>query len=119
MSEYRATTTEEPFVGPTAAPLGESPAFMTLDAQYGLTDDDLAIGGTTTHEQTVEQEFQAYITAPLSPSNMDILRFWEVSERTNLLDRQLIMIPDKWACFSHSFRHGDGLPPNSSVGCPM
>jgi hypothetical protein len=51
------TTTEEPFAGPTAPALRELLTFITLDAQYGLTDDDLAIGGTTTHEQTVEQEF--------------------------------------------------------------
>jgi hypothetical protein len=77
MSEYRATN-EEPLAGPIAPILGELPAYMTLDDQYGLMDDDLAIGGTTTG-QTVEQEFQAYVTAPLSPPNIDILKFWEVS----------------------------------------
>jgi hypothetical protein len=78
MSEYRATS-EEPLAGPIAPILGESPAYMTLDDQYGLMDDDLAIGGTTAQGQTVEQEFQAYVTAPLSPPNIDILKFWEVS----------------------------------------
>ena len=86
MSEYRATI-EEPFTSPIAPILGESPAYMTLDAQYRLTDDDLAIGGTTTQEQTVEQEFQAYVTAPLLPPNIDILKFWEVSKRTSIFDR--------------------------------
>ena len=117
MSEYRATI-EEPFAdaGPIAPILGESPAYMTLDAQYGLVDDDLAIGSTT-QEQTVEQEFQAYVTALLSSPNIDILKFWEVSKRTSIFDRYLIMIPDD--CFSHSFCYGDGSSPNSSVGCPL
>jgi hypothetical protein len=86
MSEYRVTV-EEPSIGPVAPILGESPAYMTLDAQYGLVDDDLAIGGATTQEQTVEQEFQAYVTAPLSSPNIDILKFWEVSKRTGIFDR--------------------------------
>jgi hypothetical protein len=78
MNEYRATTTteEQPFVAHCA---GELPAYMSLDAQYGLTDDDLAIGYTTTPEQTVEQELQAYITALLSQPTINILKFWEAS----------------------------------------
>jgi hypothetical protein len=86
MNEYRATTEKMSAAGPTVPILGESPAYMTLDAQYGLMDDDLVIGGTT-HEQTVEQEFQAYITALLLPPNMNILKFWEASNRTNILVR--------------------------------
>ena len=36
------------------------PAYMTLDAQYGLMDDNMVIGSTTTSQQTVEQEFQEH-----------------------------------------------------------
>jgi hypothetical protein len=87
MNEYRVTATaeEQPLAGLIAPGPGEAPAYMTLDAQYGLADDDMAIGGTTMSEQTVEQEFQAYVTAPLSPNNIDILKFWEVSRELMLL----------------------------------
>ena len=89
MSKYRAiatATAEEQPLALVALGPGETPAYMTLNAQYGLTDDDMAIGGTTTtSQQTVEQEFQAYITAPLSPNNINILKFWEASGELILL----------------------------------
>jgi hypothetical protein len=80
MSEYRVTTAEMPLAGSIAPPcLGDTPAYMSLDAQYGFLDDDLEIGSITTPEQTVEQEFQAYITSKLSRIDIDILKFWEAS----------------------------------------
>ena len=89
MSEYRAIATptaEEQPLALIAPDPGETPAYMTLDAQYRLTDDDMAVGGTTTSQKTVEQEFQAYATAPLSPNNIDILKFWEASGELILLN---------------------------------
>ena len=86
MAEYRAiaTTAEEQSAPNDTVPdPGETPAYMTLAAQYGLTDDDMEIVNTTP-EQTVEQEFQAYVTALLSPNNIDILKFWEVSSRLDI-----------------------------------
>jgi hypothetical protein len=62
------------------------PTFMSLAAKYGL-DDDMNIGNSGTNEQTVEQEYQAYITSPLSASASDIIKFWEVS---NLLYLQIL-----------------------------
>jgi hypothetical protein len=49
---------------------------MSLAAQYGL--EDMTIGASDTQERSIEQEYQAYITASLSPTNIDILKFWEV-----------------------------------------
>jgi hypothetical protein len=54
----------------------EEPAFMSLASQYKLSV-DMEIG-MVLPEASIEQEYQAYITAPLSPKT-NILRFWEVS----------------------------------------
>jgi len=56
---------------------GNMPKYMSLAAQYGL-DSDMEIGESGANEQTVEQEYQAYVTAPLSPKSINILKFWEV-----------------------------------------
>jgi hypothetical protein len=49
-----------------------------LAAMYGL--EDMQIGASLDHEQTVEQEFEAYCLASCSPANTDIIKFWEVSD---------------------------------------
>jgi len=49
---------------------------MTLAERYGLGD-DMNIGGPSDTDQTIEQEYQAYVTAVRS-SFTDILKFWEV-----------------------------------------
>ena len=52
---------------------------MSLAEVYGLK--DMQIGASDDVEgQTVEQEFQAYVTAALSKPGTDILKFWEVSK---------------------------------------
>jgi hypothetical protein len=51
---------------------------MSLAAQYGLNV-DMNIGNSRNNEQTTEQEYQAYVTAPCSPGDTDILKFWEAS----------------------------------------
>ena len=82
MIEYRTRATapeEQPL--PTLQPGGSGtnlPPYTSLAAKYGLTDDDMDIGNPGTNEQTVEQEYQAYITAPLSPKTTIIIKFWEV-----------------------------------------
>jgi hypothetical protein len=74
-----ALTTAVPGVG-----TGEMPKYMSLAHQYGYDDDDMDFGhgGSNDAEQTVEQEYQAYVTAPLS-KDPDILKFWEVSNVSN------------------------------------
>ena len=58
----------------------EIPNYMSIGEQYGFSD-DMDIGGSTDNGAvpTVEQEYQAYITAPLSSKTVNILKFWEVS----------------------------------------
>ena len=77
MAEYRAVAGAELPV-PPAAVLGtdEMPAYMTLGAQYGIAD-EMDIAGNS-GQQTIEQEYQAYITAVTSPKTINILGFWEV-----------------------------------------
>ena len=67
-----------------AAPMPVAPApkaalaFMSLTERYGLPDMGFA-DAEDTDEQTVEQEYQSYVTASLSRKGADILKFWEVS----------------------------------------
>ena len=55
---------------------GDVPMYMSLVEQYGL--DDLTIGEPGGQEQTIDQEYQGYITAPLTLKSVSALKFWEV-----------------------------------------
>jgi hypothetical protein len=51
---------------------------MPLAMQYGLS--DMQFGSSEDLEgQTVDQEYQSYVTAALSKPGTDMLKFWEVS----------------------------------------
>ena len=53
------------------------PAYASLAEQYGL--EDMQFGPAEDDRgQTVEQEYQAYVTAALSKPGTDMLKFWEV-----------------------------------------
>ena len=52
--------------------------YMELAARYGLQ--DMEIGGSEGKEQTVEQEYRAYIALAPPPTVIDILKFWEVGD---------------------------------------
>lgn len=82
MIEYRGRATSVPPEGPAPGPAagGDVPAYMSLAEKYGLHDMDVNSG---VDEQTIEQEYQAYITSPLSPKTTDIVKFWEESNRTS------------------------------------
>jgi len=85
MLEYRKraglqgpTAMAEPRVG-----TGEMPRYMSFARQYGYNDnDDMDIGGSNETKQTVEQEYHAYVTSPLSSKQTDILKFWEFNGDT-------------------------------------
>lgn len=97
MTKYRARITaiesDRGLVGPLSSlALEEPPAFMSLAEQYGLTDEDLDASEPDDHGvQTIEQEYQAYITAPLCAKGTPIIRWWEVSQKT---DTQMSMVTD-------------------------
>ena len=88
MMEYRQAIAEAagepPVLVPAVPSNSEVPAYMSLASQYGI-DDDMDIGDSTTRTQTTEQEYQSYITAPLSSKNINIIKFWEVSDGVNLM----------------------------------
>jgi hypothetical protein len=50
---------------------------MMLAAQYGIAD-EMGFSDSGIREQSIEQEYQTYITAPLSLKNVNIIKFWEV-----------------------------------------
>lgn len=77
MLKYRERTDQSASTAEADPGAGDMPAYMSLADQYGLGDEmDI---GTVTSRQTIEQEYQAYITAQLSARSFDILKFWEVS----------------------------------------
>ena len=81
MREYRERDAqnhdEAPSVDATPPRTAALPGYMSLAKHYGLT--DMALGGSRRNEQSLSQEYQAYVTAALSPIEVDILKFWEVS----------------------------------------
>ena len=123
MLEYREKAGAEGESAPTTAVpgvrTGEMPKYMSLAHQYGYDDDhmDFGHGGSNDAEQTVEQEYQAYVTAPLS-KHPDILKFWEVSNVSNYV-QVLTGCVGQRQYFPHHFCDGHGLPSHSSVCCPL
>ena len=86
MVEYREKNKKEgpaQTLGADAADpgIGEMAKYFSIAADYGI--DDMDIGESGGDEQTVEQEYQAYITAPLSLKTVSILKFWEVRDFVN------------------------------------
>jgi hypothetical protein len=70
---YRVNTVDHP----RGLGHGDKPAFARLYHDYRL-DIDMEIGSPSTSIQSVEQEYQAYITGMRSDPAVDILKFWEV-----------------------------------------
>jgi len=84
MSEYRekaAADSDEVSPSQEGHTSPNAPMYMSLGAQYGFGD-EMEIGNLVVnqHEQSVNQEYQAYLTAKCSPSDVNILNFWEVGD---------------------------------------
>ena len=82
MAEYRACArASRRVLGSFAAvsPLirDEHPAYANLAHQYGVMDMQFATSESA-EEQTIKQEFQSFVTAPLLPRGTNTLKFWEV-----------------------------------------
>ena len=77
MKDYRARLDSEEEQPAQETPVATPPSYMSLAEEYGFSD-EMEIGASTETSQTIEQEFQAYVTAPLLNKNVDILKFWEV-----------------------------------------
>ena len=59
---------------------GTVPGYLSLAEEYSLKD-EMEIGESSGTSQSVEQEFQSYVTAPLSSKNIDLLKFWKVGTK--------------------------------------
>ena len=89
---------------------------MALAEKFGLPDDMRFADSSSAEEQTIEQEFQGYVTSPLS--NTDILKFWDVSV---FILNYIIVVTQHLAIGKRKtvpdfFRYGLGLPPNPGIG---
>jgi hypothetical protein len=81
MISYRARKQQEMDNTGTAAPTPQTKKFygcMDLGLKYGL--EDMVIGGSDGPEQTVEQEYLAFVTSPLTPEgSINMLDYYAVS----------------------------------------
>jgi predicted xylose isomerase-like sugar epimerase len=77
MSEYRAKIGDDRDEGLPAqeAPASTIPAYLELAEAYGMPEMD--IGNVAQGQQTLDEEYQAYVTAQCSSKGTDILKFWE------------------------------------------
>lgn len=80
MKEYHEKAAGDSSPTDPAGTTEDLPKYMSLARKYGMA--DMEIGQSSKTAQTIEQEYQAYITAPLS-RNVDILKFWEASSIIN------------------------------------
>ena len=82
MHEYRERNQKEPpeTPGVDAANLvtGEMERYMDIAGQYGLQ--NMMIGEPVGNQQTIEQEYRAYIAQTLSPKTISVLKYWEVGD---------------------------------------
>ncbi len=118
--EYRqqaaTATPEEAVPSPDTA---ARPAYMSLAAQYGIAD-EMDIGDSGPNEQTIEQEYQAYLKSPPTSKTVDIIKYWEViSEFISLHQLLTEVITDYRGCFPNSVPDGYGLPPDPSLICAL
>ena len=84
MCKYRRRKpiTTEPLIPESPASLGvqKGPSYMSLSAKYGISNMTIGIpmDSPGQNEQTVEQEYQVYMTPPFALQSPDPLKFWEV-----------------------------------------
>ena len=88
MYEYRkeaAPDDEElPPQSPARPARGHAQSYRSLAAEYGAKPRKRTGKKPSGNRQSVEEEYQAYVTANLSPEEVDNLKFWEVGCNTVL-----------------------------------
>ena len=83
MLEYRKRiegTAKSPEADAAALGSGDTEIerYMEIAAHFGLSDMEIGESPGAKQKQTIDQEYQAYITAPLENNTVNILKFWEV-----------------------------------------
>jgi hypothetical protein len=88
MAEYRERAKVRKGIALSSVPdpvrTRQLPTFYSLAEEYGLPDDMHFATPANVDEQTIEQEFQSYVTAQPSPLGTNILKFWEVRNLHNI-----------------------------------
>src|SRR5882762_5294654 len=82
---------------PTPGASSSNPAELSIESlarSYGLgEEDEMGWLDDISDIQSVEQEFQAYVTEPQVPE-IELLHYWKVSELFNIYLRQLLTCRD-------------------------
>lgn len=83
MTEYREhAKVRNGTAGTTSAAPDPRPnqplAFQSLAQRYGLGTDMNFASPNSSDDQSINQEYQSFITAPLSTQGTNTLKFWEV-----------------------------------------
>lgn len=79
MKEYRTRLgidSEATSQKKSAIDSGNTPGYVLLADMYGL-DNDMKVGSGGRLGQSVDQEYNEYVSAVLSAPSVDILKFWE------------------------------------------
>lgn len=86
MREYRERLRTSDIDGSAAhapAPEPQARGWEDLANEYGIADMMDLVDDEVQPESTVEEEYMAYTTAPLSPKG-NIIKFWEVRSRNGV-----------------------------------
>jgi hypothetical protein len=87
MKEYRARlgVSFDAISQNSANDSANKPGFMSLAEVYGL-EEDMMIGSERRQAHSVDQEYSEYVSAVLSAPSVDILKFWEASTPSSLIN---------------------------------
>lgn len=84
MTEYRLRAAQTAPTVQVDGPAALEPSIGDLGKSYGLDDDYMIWSNTTSGDQSIEQEFQAYVTQPQIGNEITNLQYWKVSQFAGL-----------------------------------
>ena len=79
MTDYRRRITLKQPIATRPAQAPPRTSAPGLCGRYLLVTDMMEMTRRTTEEQSVDQEYNSFVDAPLSPDGTNIIQFWEVS----------------------------------------
>lgn len=83
MAEYRTRRTGGGTAPSAAVPdprSNQAPQYRSLAERYGLGAEMNFVSVESRHDQTIDQEYQSFVTAQLSAAGTNTLKFWEVCD---------------------------------------
>jgi hypothetical protein len=81
MASYRKHSTPTRPITANPAQQAHTLNYPGLRGRYNLSAAMVQTSHENVEEQTIDQEYNSFIRAPLSHAGTDIVRFWEVSSR--------------------------------------